>query len=334
MNRKMAFYSIQDSTPTPFPVRPLAYPKAWTTENLKITDYLFPIPEDCLEELGHCVASLRAQPIPTLMLTPRMFKLDACRALMRRVKNALDKGVGYAVLDRLPLKRYTEEEAIAVHWLLGSLMASPVAQKWNGQMIHHVTDRGMKGENSEQSTAGIKFHTDGPHALTPPQYLGLLCLRRAKRGGKSLVVSWSAVFNELLHNHPDLLLRGFRAFPIQRPERSRAPDSPPVISKPLMFLDRDGLSMHYSSHKPREGAKVAGRTLDEEGQKFLDTVDSILIKPHMHHEFYLQRGQIEFLNNSAVGHERKPFEDYPEPHRKRHLVRIYFREQGRISYDG
>ena len=124
------------------------------------------------------------------MLAPRMFKLDACRALMRRVKNALDKGVGYAVLDRLPLKRYTEEEAIAVHWLLGSLMASPVAQKWNGQMIHHVTDNGMKGENSEQSTAGIKFHTDGPHAITPPQYLGLLCLHRARKGGKSLVVSW------------------------------------------------------------------------------------------------------------------------------------------------
>lgn len=63
MKRKMAFYPIQDSTPTPFPVRPLAYPRAWTTENLKITDYLFPIPEDCLEELGHCVASLRAHPI-------------------------------------------------------------------------------------------------------------------------------------------------------------------------------------------------------------------------------------------------------------------------------
>ncbi|MCH8883193.1 MAG: TauD/TfdA family dioxygenase [SAR324 cluster bacterium] len=333
MNQDIVYYSVQDATPDPFPDKPVGYPKAWSEANLKEQDYLFPIPRECIQELNAVASILREAPVPTLMLTPGMFELDACRAFMGRVKCALDEGVGHAVLDRLPMEEYDDEEATAIYWLLGSLMASPAAQKWNGQMIHHVTDRGLTGENSEQSTAGLKIHTDGPHALTPPQYVGLLCLQRAMEGGKSVVISWNTVFNELLNSDPDLLKRGFRAFLIQRPERSRAPDSPPVMSKPLLFYD-GGLRMHYSSHKPREGYRVAGVPLDEEGRRFLAAVDETLSRKELRAEYYLERGQIQFLNNSAVGHERTPYADAPDPDKKRHMIRVYFREQGRISYDG
>jgi hypothetical protein len=48
----------------------------------------------------------------------------------------------------------------------------------------------------------------------------------------------------------------------------------------------------------------------------------------------LQRGQVQYLNNHEVGHYRSEFEDFAEPERKRHLFRLWHREEGSSSYDG
>lgn len=48
----------------------------------------------------------------------------------------LDDGVGFAILDRLPLDRMTRDEAVAVYWLLCRMVARPVAQKWDGVMVY------------------------------------------------------------------------------------------------------------------------------------------------------------------------------------------------------
>ena len=59
------------------------------------------------------------------------------------MKSILDCGVGFAVLDRLPIDDYPIETMVEVYWTLGQLVGRPVAQKWNGQMIYDVKDTGQ-----------------------------------------------------------------------------------------------------------------------------------------------------------------------------------------------
>jgi Taurine catabolism dioxygenase TauD, TfdA family len=49
-------------------------------------------------------------------------------------------------------------------------------------------------------------------------------------------------------------------------------------------------------------------------------------------EFTIERGQLQYLNNREFAHYRSEFKD--DETRKRHLIRLWFREQGRPFYDG
>jgi len=51
-------------------------------------------------------------------------------------------------------------------------------------------------------------------------------------------------------------------------------------------------------------------------------------------DFDLEPGQMQFVHNRALGHSRTAFVDHPDPDRKRHLVRLWMRDQGRRAYPG
>ncbi|MFT5172706.1 MAG: hypothetical protein ACI8W7_000873, partial [Gammaproteobacteria bacterium] len=44
--------------------------------------------------------------------------------------------------------------------------------------------------------------------------------------------------------------------------------------------------------------------------------------------------QIQIVNNRRIGHRRTGYTDWPEPERKRHLMRIWLRNHGRAFYMG
>ena len=45
-------------------------------------------------------------------------------------------------------------------------------------------------------------------------------------------------------------------------------------------------------------------------------------------------GQIQIVNNRRLAHRRTAFVDWPEPDRRRHLIRIWLRDHGRSFYLG
>jgi alpha-ketoglutarate-dependent taurine dioxygenase len=51
-------------------------------------------------------------------------------------------------------------------------------------------------------------------------------------------------------------------------------------------------------------------------------------------DFDLEPGQMQFVDNRALGHSRTAFLDYAEPAQKRHLVRLWLRDRGRRAYPG
>src|SRR4029450_1693909 len=107
-------------------------PIAWTRETLAPGDGWARLSEECIAELLAVAAELRADPLPVLALDPADFDLAHCRRAMAGIRDSLTLGPGFAIVDRLPLERIERAEAVALFWLLSSLIARPGAQKGGG----------------------------------------------------------------------------------------------------------------------------------------------------------------------------------------------------------
>jgi alpha-ketoglutarate-dependent taurine dioxygenase len=163
--------------------------------------------------------------------------------------------------------------------------------------------------------------------------VALICLQVAKSGGVSGLVSFQAAHNAMRERHPDLLSRLYRPFIFDR-QREHAPGDVMTHRAPI-FEWRDGrLLGRISRFQIVNGHRLAGEPLDEEGQAALAAFDAMLEDPALRFDFHFQPGQIQIVDNRALGHKRTGFEDWPEPERKRHLVRLWLRDRGRPFYNG
>jgi len=315
---------------------PLTGPLAWSGDTLAPEDGALRLSEDCARELDSALEAIRANPLPVLMLDPGGFELAACRALMGRAKHVLENGVGFVLIDRLPLDGRSEDEVKALYWLLIQLLARPVAQSWDGKMIYDVRDLGRppgNGVRPDVTNAEQSFHTDNSYNLCPPDYVALLCLHPAMQGGISQIVSFYTAHNEMLARHPALLRRLYEPFLFDR-QREHAPDEAKVLRHPLFEYDGRRLTGRLSRYQVRNGHALAGVPLDRDGEAALDEFEAIMNTPRLNREFFFERGQIQVIDNRRLGHRRTGFRDFPEPGRKRHLVRLWLRDRGRRFYNG
>jgi alpha-ketoglutarate-dependent taurine dioxygenase len=320
------------------PVRdtPFAGPIVWGRDSLGPEDGVIRLDPASRRELDRIVEVLRHNPLPTQLLVPDEFEMPACRAMMARAKKMLDEGVGFVIIDRLPLEEYSVDEARAAYWLLAQLVSRPVAQSWDGKVIYDVRDFGRppgNGVRPDITNAEQNFHTDNSYNLCPPDYVALLCLRPAMEGGISSVVSFYAVYNEMLKSHRRLVERLFRPYLFDR-QREHAPDEPKVLSHPLLEYQRERLVCRLSHRQVVNGYRLAGEELDAPGLEALETLERTMMEPRFAREFFFEPGQIQIVDNIRCGHRRTGFKDYPEESRKRHLIRLWLRDKGRRFYNG
>jgi hypothetical protein len=69
-----------------------------------------PLPDTAVAELEALVRALRKDPLPMLLLSPAHFALTACAEVMAAVGRKLRHGVGLAVIDRVPVERFSVDE--------------------------------------------------------------------------------------------------------------------------------------------------------------------------------------------------------------------------------
>ena len=184
---------------TPEPIgTPITGPVAWTQATLAPDDGHFALPPACLQELEAVAEAVKAHPLPVVARAPADFDLAACRAFMAEVGRGLADGVGFALIDRLPVERWGADTAVAVYWLLCSLLSRPVAQKWDGTLVYDVEDTGRppgNGVRPDKTNAEQNFHTDNSYNLCPPEHVCLLCIRPAVDGGVSRILSFASAHN-------------------------------------------------------------------------------------------------------------------------------------------
>ena len=310
--------------------------RAWRRGALKPSDWLVPLSPRCLDELDAVARAVRDDPLPPLMLTPEQFRLDACAQAMTRVREMLRTGIGLAVLDRVPVERYAPDENRALAWLLGSLLGRLVAQKWDGTMLYDVKDTGKAleyGVRRSVTNLDLVFHTDAAWLDLPPELVGLYCINPAREGGVSRFVSLVSVHNEMARRHPALLARLYRAVPWDR-QAEHAPGDTKISRRPVFSYDGGAFMACVNEKLIETGAELAGEPLDAEVREALTAMRAILDSPELAVQLTIQQGQVQLINNRAFAHARTDFTDATEPQLKRHMIRLWTREEGRRTFHG
>ena len=154
-------------------------------------------------ELENALASVKARAIGIPALDKRDFPLPRLAPKLADVLQQLESGRGFALLRGLPVTRYSKADAALIYWGIGTHFGPAFAQNAQGDVLGHVRDLGADwrsdlGARGYQTRYRLPFHNDSTDVV------GLLCLRRAQAGGDSLIVSSTAVYNEILAHRPDL----------------------------------------------------------------------------------------------------------------------------------
>jgi hypothetical protein len=309
----------------------------WARRDVRPEEYRIDLSAACLEEIRWAADELRAFPLPTVLRAPDDFAMPACRREMARVREMLDRGRRFAIVDRLPMSELDAADATALYWLLSGMVSRPVAQKLDGTMIYDVLDTGQQalpgsGIRPDKTNSEIRFHNDNAYNDTPPDYVGLLCLRRAQSGGHSRVISFHTVHNSLQERYSRRLERLYRPFWFDR-QREFRPGESPIFSAPV-FENAGELKARFSAHQIGGGYILRGEPIDRDGEAAIAAMLDIFDEDELSVDFDLEPGQIQFVDNRALGHSRTAFIDDPDPDRRRHLVRLWLRDRGRRAYPG
>ena len=315
----------------------LASPMTWAAQTLFENDGLITFDGDCIAELDRTAAEIEANPLATEALHSRHFEMPACQAAMARVREQVDNGIGFAIIDRLPVERLETEPAKKLYWLLMSMIDRPVAQKWDGTMIYDVTDTGKKsrpgsGVRSSKTNGGQSYHTDNAFNL-PPDFVALFCLQTARKGGVSGLVSLETVHNLMLAECPEVLPRLYEPFHFDR-QMEHAPNDARLSFKPVFESDGARVYANFSPRLIEHAYAMNNEEMDATARAAINALMRIPERAGLGKMFKFERGQIQIVNNRRLGHRRTAFRDWDEPERRRHLVRIWLRKTGRPFYQG
>jgi len=318
--------------------QPIAGRQAWTRADVRDSDYRVPLSDTARCELLEAAATLRRQPVPLLALRADSLDLPACRAAMAEVRARLTDGLRFCLLDRLPLERLTLDDARALYWILSSMLARPVAQKLDGTMVYDVHDTGQQalpgsGIRPDKTNIDLQFHNDNAYNATMPVFVGLLCVRPAKDGGMSRVMSFYTAHNALRERHADVLSRLYEPFWFDR-QREFHPGEASTFSAPLFIRDGERLSARLSLHQIRGGYALRGETMDNETAAAVEAIKDVFADESLQFHFRLQAGEIQYVANREIGHSRTEFHDHSEAERRRLLIRLWLRNEGAQGYMG
>jgi hypothetical protein len=252
------------------------------------------------------------------------FPLPRLAAKLGGALEELERGRGFVLVRGIPRARYTDTECELLYWGLGAHLGRPVSQNARGHLLGHVRDEGRMHADPNargyQTSERMDFHTD----MLPVDVLGLFCLRTSRSGGESKLVSALALHNVLREERPDLLEALYGMFHIDWRGEEPAGEKP-WFTLP-MFSERDGrvttriVSLPYYDSAARHGEQYRPTSIQREA---LEMVQEIANRPELMLTMEFREGDIQLINNHTMLHARAAYEDYPEPGRERHLLRMW-----------
>ena len=258
-------------------------------------------------------------------ITRETFPLPTFAARILALRDELLDGRGVVLMRGFPRERYSADEMARIYVGLGVHFGIPTAQSWQGQLLGSVIDISDIVEKVRGYAAGggMNFHIDGSAC----DIVALMCLRAAKSGGASRIVSVAALHNALLETRPDLVEVLYRGYYHRNHEMDAVHSLfPPQSDHRLPFLSqRDGRITCLASGCIRYAVQYGGVDMSAIEVEAYDTWQRLAQSEEFFLDMNFEEGDIQFLNNRSVMHSRTGYEDFPEVARRRHLLRLWLR---------
>ena len=298
-------------------------PAAWYGPDMvaRENEWLTLLTPDEITEIEAAAAPLLSPDFNIGTMTSTDFELPTIGSKLLALRQELIKGRGFALLRGLPVSSYSEREAMTIFFGLGSHLGNARSQNAKGHVLGHVRDLGVSSNDPNvrvyQTRERQTFHTDSCDVVA------LLCLHPAKSGGRSLLVSAETVFNEIHQRRPDLLELLLQ--PIATDRRGEVPDGMlPYLLIPVFSWYEGHLTPFYqrqyidSAQRFEDAPRLTAKHVEA-----LDLFDDLTNDPKLNFSMTLEQGDIQFVYNHSLLHDRTAFEDWPEPHKRRHLLRLW-----------
>ncbi len=249
------------------------------------------------------------------------FNLPTLSSYFINLREELKNGIGFKLLRGLPIEKYEMKELATIYLGIGAYIGSLRSQNAKGHLLGHVKDLGLnlkdKNVRVYQTKERQHFHTDSSDAVS------LLCLKEAKSGGVSMLCSTITIYNQFKKKYPHLLKYLFQ--PFSRDRRGEIPiGGKPFYNLPVLHWYKDKLTGVY--HRPYiESAQTYKQAikLSKEHRLALDRFDEISNDNKIHLKMKFLPGDIQFVYNHSILHDRTAYIDWEENDKKRHLLRLW-----------
>ena len=276
-----------------------------------------------LAELDVALQSVKERGLEQCSFGRDDFPLPTLSARLNKIADDLENGRGFTLIRGLPVEKYTLDEVRHIYWGLGTYFGRAVSQNIQGDLIGDVKDRGIDYRRVEargySSNDTLRPHNDGTDAVT------LLCWRNPKFGGTSAIASATAVYNQILEDHPEYLetvSSGFNYY-LRQEGASNDPNEVTRAKIPIYSYYRDRLSCRFNP-KMIEGAAVKmGEPLADKACEAIQYMEALANSQEFRLAMPFQLGDIQLLNNYSVFHTREAFVDGKSDDQQRHLLRLW-----------
>jgi hypothetical protein len=309
---------------------PISGPAVWRGDELAARrDWIFHLAADQIAELEAVGARFCADDPDLRHVAAADYPLTLTAPALARWARDMDRGRGFVLVRGLRSGDYPDALSAAIFFVLGLHLGEPMRQNELGDVLDHViatSDKTMSdpGALSSRVADRLNFHSDSSDVVA------LMCLRGAKSGGASSLISGATLYNTVLDRRPDLAPLFFERWWYDW--RKQDPHAPANAYDSPMASDMDGVfSLYAGSSMIRSAQRYPEVPRLTAGQiALLDLMDDIFQTPGLPLDMDFQPGDIQWLLNYAALHSRTAFVDHPEPARKRHLLRLWLkRDVGR-----
>ena len=308
------------------------HPAAWkATDFASKTDLTIDLHDHHLAALASGLAALKSATHSHADVTRERFPLDGIADDVAAWRGEVQRGRGILILKGFPVADLDAEDMRLMYLGLGSHFGRPTSQSPLGDLIGEVVNIGGHDpqERAYRSSRRLSLHTDRC------DHLGMLCVRPAISGGLSGYASGLTAHNIVLEERPDLieaLYRGYyhHRFGQQAPGESlitkeRIPIFSVADHVPSIILIRGYIDL---------AAQEGHARLSDVELEALDFLESVTERPDVKFELMMEPGDLCFVNNCLLLHNRSEFEDAEDPALKRMLLRLWLREDDRPMTPG
>ena len=298
---------------------------AWMPADLEDTDrWIHVLTSSEVADLDNALRTAEAAGATFDTLDRDTFPLDAMSTVLDETAGRLEDGLGLSVIRGLPVEGYTKDQLRLLYWGMGRHLGTAVTQSSKGDVLGDVRNFGDEVTSTSQEGRGymsseqLGFHTDTCDVVC------LFVLRTAKKGGRSMFASAVSIRDKIARTWPYLIDVLEQPFVWSWKGQAPAGTESPYYQQPIYSYSDGRFSSRYiKTHilSAQEFPEVPRLTQLQVAA--MSAIDLLAADPDYHYSMMFEPGDFQFINNHVTYHARTGFEDFDEPDRKRHLLRMW-----------